>query len=93
VTLTADNRLAYGDTGLLAGAAATLVDGLRTVVHRLARPLAGALPLVTRNPAAAIGADRSGVGALRVGGSADLVLLDPGPLRVTQVVQSGRVVC
>jgi N-acetylglucosamine-6-phosphate deacetylase len=91
VTLDADNRLAFGDTGLLAGAAATLVDGLRTVVQRTSRGLAEALPLVTSNPARASAAARPGVGELRVGGPADLVLLDDA-VRVIQVVQSGRAI-
>jgi N-acetylglucosamine-6-phosphate deacetylase len=89
VELGADQRLAEVGSDLLAGAAATLLDGVRNVATRTTYPLADALSLATRNPARLAPGTRSGVGEIRVGGPADLIVLD-AELGLRGVVQSGR---
>jgi N-acetylglucosamine-6-phosphate deacetylase len=89
VELGADQRLAEVGSDLLAGAAATLLDGVRNVATRTTYPLADALRLATRNPARLAPGTRSGVGEIRVGGPADLIVLD-AELGLRGVVQSGR---
>ena len=89
VELSPDGRLSYGGTDLLAGAAASLADGLRHVLRVTTVGLPQALRLVTENPARTIPGARAGLGTLRVGAPSDFVLLaDDGG--VLQVVQSGR---
>lgn len=93
VELTADQRLAEVGSDLLAGAAATLLDGVRNVATRTSFTLSDALALATRNPAALVPGIRPGVGDLRADSPADLVLLDdtdPSGLTLLDVVQSGR---
>jgi N-acetylglucosamine-6-phosphate deacetylase len=93
VQLDETNRLTQSGTGLLAGAASTLVDGLRNVVAGTTLTLARALPLVTATAARALAGARPGLGRLRESAPADLVLLDPdqpGGVVATCVVQSGR---
>jgi N-acetylglucosamine-6-phosphate deacetylase len=91
VDLTADGRLSFVGTELLAGAAASLADGLRHLLSVTTVGLPHALRLVTENPARVIPGTRSGLGSLRVGAPSDLVLLtDRGDL--VQVVQSGRLI-
>lgn len=77
VTLSEDGRLSHAGSGLLAGAAASLADGLRFVVSGLGLSLAEGLALATTNPgrvATRLGA--APVGGIVPGRPADLVLLD-----------------
>jgi N-acetylglucosamine-6-phosphate deacetylase len=93
VELGPDQRLAEVGSDLLAGAAATLLDGVRNVATMTTCTLADAIALATRSPAALAPGVRPGVGELRVGGPADLVLLDDTAatgLELVDVVQSGR---
>jgi len=93
VELGADQRLAEVGSDLLAGAAATLLDGVRNVATRTSLTLSDALALATRNPAALVPGIRPGAGDLRADGPADLIVLDdtdPSALRLLDVVQSGR---
>lgn len=89
VDLSVDGRLSYVGTEFLAGAAASLADGLRHVLRVTSVGLSQALRLVTENPAAVIPGARSGVGALRVGAPADFVLLTED-CDVLNVIQSGQ---
>ena len=68
-----DGRLTLAD-GTLAGADIDMIGSLRVVVDRLGLPLAQALPMAARHPAAAIGARK---GAFLPGMDADGVLLSP----------------
>ncbi len=61
--------------GTLAGSALTLDRALRNAIEFAGLSLEEALPLVTRNPARALGLDGE-LGSLAVGARADLVLLD-----------------
>ena len=89
VELTPDGRLSYVGTDLLAGAAASLADGLKHVLRVTSVGLPQALRLVTENPARVIPGARAGLGTLRIGAPADFVVLaDDGS--VLQVVQSGH---
>jgi N-acetylglucosamine-6-phosphate deacetylase len=93
VELGEDQRLAEVGSDLLAGAAATLLDGVRNVAARTSFALHDALALATRSPARVAPGVRPGVGELSVGGSADLVVLDdtgPRGLTLLNVVQSGH---
>lgn len=96
VDLDASGRLSFVGTDFLAGAAATLVDGLRTVESRTTLSLAEALELVTTTPAAVMPHARTGLARLEAGAPADLVLFDYAADRgigdVVGVVQSGRTV-
>ena len=71
VELTADGRLSYVGTELLAGAASDVAAGLRHVLAATSLPLPAALALVTSTPGRILGRDVS----LRVGAPADLVTL------------------
>ncbi|WP_439658375.1 amidohydrolase family protein [Lentzea sp. HUAS TT2] len=91
VELDAHQRLSEVGSDLLAGAAATLLDGVRNVAARTSLSLFAALELATRNPARLVPSAREGVGELRVGGPADIVVLDDHEgLALAGVVQSGR---
>ncbi|MFJ5993143.1 N-acetylglucosamine-6-phosphate deacetylase [Lentzea sp. NPDC092896] len=92
VELNAHLRLSEVGSDLLAGAAATLLDGVRNVAANTSLTPAAALNLATRNPARLIPGGRPGAGELRVGGPADFLLLGPGPVGTPPmaVVQSGR---
>lgn len=92
VELGADQRLSEVGSDMLAGAAATLLDGVRTVWAKTSFGLAGALTLATANPARHVPGIRPGTGELREGAPADLIVLDDGSaeLALTGVVQSGR---
>ncbi|WP_394618721.1 N-acetylglucosamine-6-phosphate deacetylase [Lentzea sp. JNUCC 0626] len=92
VDLDEHQRLSEVGSDLLAGAAATLLDGVRNVAAHTSFGLSAALDLATRNPARLIPGARPGVGELRVGGPADLLVLEPGPagLSLAGVLQSGR---
>lgn len=77
VMLSDSGRLSYLDSGLLAGAAASLADGLIFVVRNLGLSLAQGIALVATNPgrvATRVGSDS--VGRTTPGSNADLVLLD-----------------
>jgi N-acetylglucosamine-6-phosphate deacetylase len=93
VELGADQRLSEVGGDLLAGAAATLFTGVRNVAAHTSLPLRHALQLATLNPARLAPGTRPGVGELRVGGPADLIVLDDTagrPLELLDVVRSGR---
>nr|WP_245354318.1 amidohydrolase family protein [Brachybacterium sacelli] len=78
VELTADGRLAYVGTELLAGAASDVAAGLRFVLRSTSLSLPDALALVTRTPGRILGRDTT----LRVGAPADLVTLtDDGTIQ------------
>ncbi|MFI9379544.1 amidohydrolase family protein [Kutzneria sp. NPDC052558] len=74
---------------LLAGAAATLLDGVRNIAARTSFSLSEALSLATAVPARLLSGIRPGTGQFRLGGPADLVLLDDS-CGLLDVVQSGR---
>jgi N-acetylglucosamine-6-phosphate deacetylase len=90
VELTTDGRLEYGDTGLLAGAARSLADGVAHVAGLGPFGLGDAVKLATESPGRFCG-DR---GVLRVGASADLVTFrwQPGDttLTIEQVLVAGQ---
>jgi N-acetylglucosamine-6-phosphate deacetylase len=96
VDLDASGRLSFVGSDFLAGAAATLVDGLRTVEARTTLSLVEAMALVTATPASVMPYARTGLGRLEVGAPADLVLFDysreSGIGKVAAVVQAGRTV-
>lgn len=71
VELTADGRLSYPGTELLAGAGCDLATGLRVVLRSTSLSLARALALVTSTPGAVLGREAR----LQVGSPADLVTL------------------
>lgn len=87
VDLSESGRLSLVGSELLAGAAASLVDGLRNTVRSTSLSLADALRLVTENPAAVIPEARANLGTLRVGAPPDFVLLGKN-CEVLQVIQS-----
>ena len=74
VDLDEQGRLSYVGTEFLAGAAATLPDGLRYVLRSTSVGLGQALKLVTENPARTLPGARPGLGTLRPGAPADMVL-------------------
>lgn len=71
VELTADGRLSYLGTELLAGAGCDLATGLRFVLRSTSLSLSRALALVTSTPGAVLGREAR----LQVGSPADLVTL------------------
>ena len=71
VELTADGRLSYLGTELLAGAGCDLATGLRVVLRSTSLSLSRALALVTSTPGAVLGREAR----LQVGSPADLVTL------------------
>lgn len=89
VDLREDGRLSYVGTDLLAGAAVSLPDGLRSVLRMTSVSLAQAVRLVTANPASVLPGARDGLGTLRIGAPADFVLL-ADDAEVLRVVQSGE---
>lgn len=87
VELDEHGRLSYVGTELLAGAAASLPDGLGNVVRSTSVGLGQALKLVTENPARTLPGARPGLGTLQRGAPADMVLLsDSGA--VLEVIRS-----
>lgn len=90
VELTADGRLEYGSTGLLAGAARSLADGVANVAGLGPFSLGEAVGLATSSPGRFCG----GRGVLRAGAPADLVTFrwEPGSttLAVEQVLVGGQ---
>jgi N-acetylglucosamine-6-phosphate deacetylase len=93
VDLAPGGRLSHVGTDLLAGAAATLPDGFRYVIHNVGLDLPEALKMVTSTPARVIPGTRPGLGRLQVGSPADFVLVtEEGPEAgtITTVIQSGR---
>lgn len=87
-------RLQHGEVrladGTLAGSALTLDRAIRNAIRFANLPLEDALSLVTANPAhvLGIGGER---GALAVGATADLVLLDPD-LTVGATLRAGEII-
>ena len=87
VDLDEHGRLSYVGTPFLAGAAATLPDGLRNVLRNTSVDLGQALKLVTGNPARMLPGAPQGLGSLQPGAPADFVLVsDSGD--VLEVVRS-----
>ncbi|MBM7787115.1 N-acetylglucosamine-6-phosphate deacetylase [Tenggerimyces flavus] len=90
VELTADGRLEHGTTGMLAGAARSLADGVANVARLGPFSLGQAVRLATSSPGRFCG----GRGVLRVGAPADLVTFrwQPGDptLAVEQVLVGGQ---
>ena len=87
VDLDKHGRLSYVGTELLAGAAASLPDGLRNVVRSTSVGLGQALKLVTENPARTLPGARPGLGKLMPGAPANMVLVsDSGA--VLEVIRS-----
>lgn len=89
VELSADGRLSYAGTQMLAGSAVSNADCLRHVIARCGYALADALPLVTTVPGRVLAAAGRRLGVLQVGVQADLVLVDARG-EVLEVVQQGR---
>jgi N-acetylglucosamine-6-phosphate deacetylase len=85
VTVHVRGGRATRDDGTLAGGVATVLDGVRHLVG-LGLPIAGAVNAATRVPARLLGLGDAGV--LRVGGPADLVVLDD-ELAIRRVVVCG----
>jgi N-acetylglucosamine-6-phosphate deacetylase len=75
------------DSGAIAGSTLTMAAAVRYAVTVAGLPLLEVVRAATSTPAAALGL--SGVGALRPGHRADLVVLDDA-VRVTRVMRSGR---
>jgi N-acetylglucosamine-6-phosphate deacetylase len=94
VELDTDKRLSAPGGELLAGAAATLLHGVRNVATHTSFSLADALALATRAPARHLPASHRGAGRIAVGAPADLILLDDNTadsrLALVEVVQAGR---
>lgn len=87
VDLDEHGRLSHVGSELLAGAAASLPDGLRNVVRSTSLGLGQALKLVTENPARTLPGARPGLGTLQPGAPADMVLVsDSGT--VLEVIRS-----
>lgn len=89
VVLSDDLRLSHAGSDLLAGAAATLMDGVRRLAGLPAIGLATALRLSTENPARIVPGHRSALGRLEPGAPADLVLLGGDELRIDDVFVGG----
>lgn len=86
VTVTASGRLELAGTGLLAGSGASLADCLRWATRETGIPPLDVLAMCTEVPAGLAGLE--GRGSLRVGGSADLVVVDEH-LDVQRVIVAG----
>jgi N-acetylglucosamine-6-phosphate deacetylase len=84
--ITVTNGVCRNAAGVLAGSTLTLDRALRNVVS-LGIPLTSAVRMLTLNPATLLGLEFK-KGSLRVGGDADILLLDDG-LRVTNVWMRG----
>lgn len=90
VELGTDLRLAHVGSELLAGAAATLLDGVRFIAHHTPLGVDEALRLATASPALATPGTRPHLGRLQPGAPADLVLLDANTLIPQRVLVAGR---
>jgi N-acetylglucosamine-6-phosphate deacetylase len=89
VTLSPDLRLGHAGSELLAGAAATLLDGVRRVARMPGLGPAAAIELASAAPARVTPGTRPQLGTLAPGAPADLLLLDPVRLAVDDVFVSG----
>lgn len=95
VDVSADGRLSFVGTELLAGAGRHLADGLRHLVDEVGVSWRDALQLTVSTPAHVVAQtrpDHGNRGRLAPGAPADLVLLDPhgdAPGRVDTVVAGG----
>jgi N-acetylglucosamine-6-phosphate deacetylase len=78
-----------GDEPQLAGTAMGQLDMVRLLVQRGVLDLAEALTLASATPARALGLEGE-AGALTLGARADAIVLEPGTLRLTQVLLGGR---
>ncbi|NEE00418.1 N-acetylglucosamine-6-phosphate deacetylase [Phytoactinopolyspora halotolerans] len=95
VELEESGRLSYVGTEMLAGAASTLVDGVRTVATGTTFSLADAVGLATTVPGSIVAGRRPGLGRLSIGSPPDLVLWEADGDNLGEsvtVVQSGRMV-
>ncbi|WP_165367649.1 N-acetylglucosamine-6-phosphate deacetylase [Phytoactinopolyspora endophytica] len=93
VELDESKRLSYVGTEMLAGAASTLVDGVRTVISGTTLSMGDAVDLVTTVPGQVVGTRRPGLGRLSVGAPPDFVLWEADGDNLGDVVtaiQSGR---
>jgi N-acetylglucosamine-6-phosphate deacetylase len=86
VTVTASGRLELSGTGLLAGSGASLADCLRWATRETGIPSREVLAMCTEVPARIAGLE--GRGSLRVGATADLVVVDEDD-RVQRVIAAG----
>ncbi|MCS5497240.1 amidohydrolase family protein [Cnuibacter physcomitrellae] len=89
VVLSEDLRLSHAGSDLLAGAAATLTDGVRRLARLPAIGLGRALRLASENPVRIVPGGRPGLGRLEPGGPADLVVLSGDGLDVDDVFVGG----
>lgn len=98
VVLSAGGRLSLGGGPHLAGATRPLAAGVANAMSDAGADLAGAVALVSSNPARLLGLDRrDGRGSVRVGSSADLTAFSVGPpparaLTIEMTVVQGQVV-
>lgn len=89
VTLSPDRRLGHAGSDMLAGAAATLLDGVRRVAGMSGIGLAQAIDMASVRPAGVTPRTRTLLGSLAPGAPADLLLLDPIHLAVVKVITDG----
>ena len=80
------NGVARREDGVLAGSSSTLIDGMRRL-HALGVPLADAVGAATAVPAWVV--RRPGLGTLRPGADADVVVLDDA-LEIRRVLVGGE---
>jgi len=86
VEVRVENGVSRRSDGTLAGAVATVADGIRTLV-RLGVPLEEAVDAATRVPARIVG--RADLGTIAPGARADVAVLDD-ELQVARVLVAGR---
>lgn len=89
VRLDPDGRLYAPESGYLAGAARNLAEGLRFVLASTGLSRSDALALATSSPARGLRGARPGLGLLREGAPADLLLLDEDGT-VLRVIRGGE---
>lgn len=89
VELRDDLRLSHVGSAMLAGAAATLMGGVRFVAGHTPLGLKAALQLASPHAAAATPGTRAGLGEIQVGAPADLLLIDGESLTPVQVLVGG----
>lgn len=82
-----DAKLAYAD--VRAGSTLTMIQALRNFLSFTDRPIAEIVPLLTENPAKAIGLDHQ-IGFIEVGYQADLNIIDKENLTIHQTIIGGR---
>ncbi|MBE1876575.1 N-acetylglucosamine-6-phosphate deacetylase [Myceligenerans pegani] len=90
VELSDNLRLSHLGSDMLAGAAATLLDGVRFLTRATPFTLTEALDLASRLPALATPGSRRALGRIRPGAPADVLLLDPDTVQVETVIVGGN---